>query len=446
MYGAFPQSAGVGAPGLVDQSALPPWLTGGTPQGQAPGPSHGMQARSLVDEQALPEWLRKQPDEQPRPTVAGWLGASAAEEPLPAWITPAHPDAAGRGQMGVPHMNGAPQGAYSPHFSTQGMPDSWQAPAFGAGAQPISEDLALPDWLQAQAAGGAPNPGPGVAPRTNSPYQWDGDPRNASPLQAPQAAASSAFMGEADVAPTMRTPNAPTWGAEPAADGFETDGSRGWNAANEWDDGQPGASENDWSESNGRGAPRGAPLSLDEMPPWLRRSAGPGGAQAGAGSERAARGRKGAAEDGSRRDQSERDFGAWEDDQGWDDGYGGWDDQGRGPDAGRDAAWDDNYDASPAQDPRDAWGAGSRRPDPYDGRGAREDDGWGRGDTFSTGYGESMNPYAGQGNGFDGRSPGMPYDPYPDDDYYGAEGGYDDAMDDQPRGRKGWKGFFRRGE
>ena len=57
-----------------------------------------------------------------------------------------------------------------------------------------------------------------------------------------------------------------------------------------------------------------------------------------------------------------------------------------------------------------------------------------------------MNPYAGQGNGFDGRSPGMRYDPYPDDEYYEAEGGYDDAMDDQPRGRKGWKGFFRRGE
>ena len=100
MYAAPPQQPGMGARGLVDQAALPPWLVGAAPQGQPQGQSLGMQARSLVDEQALPEWLRQQPEERPRPTVAGWLGASAAEEPLPAWVTPAFPDAApGRGQQ-----------------------------------------------------------------------------------------------------------------------------------------------------------------------------------------------------------------------------------------------------------------------------------------------------------------------------------------------------------
>ena len=111
MYAAAPQQIGMGARGLVDQTALPPWLVGAASQGQPQGQSLGMQARSLVDEQALPEWLRQQPEERPRPTVAGWLGASATEEPLPAWVTPAFPDAAsGRGQPSPPA--GAPPLAF----------------------------------------------------------------------------------------------------------------------------------------------------------------------------------------------------------------------------------------------------------------------------------------------------------------------------------------------
>jgi hypothetical protein len=38
-----------------------------------------------------------------------------------------------------------------------------------------------------------------------------------------------------------------------------------------------------------------------------------------------------------------------------------------------------------------------------------------------------------------------PSDPYADANYYGADGGFDDEGA-PPRKRKGWRGFFQRGE
>lgn len=453
---AFPpvEQAGMyGAPGVAAQGAMPPWLAGAAPQGQASGPALGMQARSLVDEQALPEWLRKQPDEQPRPTVAGWLGASAAEEPLPAWVGPGYPDATpGRGPMGAPYvppqgapqMIGSPLGGFGPQGPGQGAPGGWQGAPFGPGGQPMPEDLALPSWLQAQ-AGGAPYAAQGGAPASQGPYAWSG---NEEPAQAAQRAPASAYSGDMEPAPTMRTPNAPTWGAEPEADDVGVDGNQGWNAADRWDDGQSGAAQSDWSENGGRHATRGAPLSVDEMPPWLRRSAGPGGAGAGGGAERAERGRMAFAEDNSRRGDARRETGAWRDERGWDDGEGGWDDQGGEFDDRRDAGWGDDYSGSSDQNSYDAWGASPRGRDRRDAQESLRprDDGWGGADPYSTGYGESANPFASQGSGFDRRSPRGSYDPNPEADYYGADGGYEDDFDDQPRSRKGWKGFFGRGE
>jgi hypothetical protein len=445
---AFPpvEQAGMyGAPGVAGQGSMPHWLAGLAPQPQAPGSALGMQARSLVDEQALPEWLRQQPEAQPRPAVAGWLGASPAEEPSPAWGAPGFPGAAsGPGPMGAfsgaPLMSGAPLGGFGPQAPGQGAPGGWQGGPVGPGGQPISEDLALPGWLQAQ-AGGASYPAQG-------PYPWRG---NEEPVQAAPEAPTSAFAGGMDASPTMRTPNAPTWGAEPEADdaGMDgMDGNQGWNAPDRWDDGPPDAAQSDWGENGGHHAPRGAPLTVDEMPPWLRQSAGPGAARSGAGAERPERGRMAYADDDSRRGDERGETGAWRDERDWDDGDGGWDDRGGGFDDRREAGWGNDYDASSDQSSYDAWGASARgrdRRDAYEGPSPR-DNGWGGGEPYSTGYGESANPFANQGNGFDGRPPRGSYDPYPEDDYYGAGGDYDDDYDDQPRRRKGWKGFFGRGE
>jgi hypothetical protein len=240
-----------------------------------------------------------------------------------------------------------------------------------------------------------------------------------------------------EAAPTMRTPNAPTWGAELEPDDAGVDGNQGWNASDRWVDDPAGAAQSDWGENGGRHAPRGAPLTVDEMPPWLRRSAGPGAARSRAGAQPAERGRMAISENDSRRGDMRGETGGWRDERGWgDEDGGGWDDRGGGFDDRRDAGWGDDYGASPH---------GRDRHDAYEDPRPR-DNGWGGGEPYSTGYGESANPFASQGNGFDAQPPHGSYDPYPEDDYYGADGGYEDDYDDQPRRRKGWKGFFGRGE
>ena len=426
-----PQAPGMGGYGLVDQTALPPWLAGSAQPGQPQGQSHGMQARSLVDEQALPEWLRQHPDERPRPSVAGWLGASATEEPLPAWMSSATPDtASGFGQPGAAQIGGSPLGGYPPqapngyppqapngyppqapangYMPQAPAPGAWQPPVYGQAAPPGSEELALPDWLQAQAgADGAMQPAQEASPSPYPQPQWGEEPAFG------EAAQAGPDMRSDDVGAGQRAPGASPWDNGPLASDPETGEMRedqGWDTSAGWDDGRAGVSSDNRGERDGRGAPRKAPLAPDEMPPWLRRGAEFGAHARPGGSER-------------------RDPAGWGDEQEWDDGAGDWDDPRDGYDTRDNNGWGREYGGNPGQNPRnprDEWGGAP-----------------------SPGYGASADPYTNQRGGYDARGP---RDPYARDDYADYNGGVgfynepDDADDGASRKRKGWRGFFRRGE
>lgn len=466
MYAAPPQVSGMGARGLVDQTALPTWLAGASPQGQQPGQSQGMQARSLVDEQALPEWLRKQPDERPRPPVVGWLGASAAEEPLPSWMSPAIPDMPpGSLQPGGAPVGGLPQNGYTPQAPMPPAINLWQAPAYGVAAPPVSEDLALPDWLQAQAvaqpsagagpvgASGASGAGPGGAPSANPQYQWQ---QERPSFDAPPSAAAAFHSGEPEAPSTMRTPNAPVWDLEPYADETGIGGDQGWDTSEQWDGGQGNAVDDGWEDPGVRGAPRKAPLAPDEMPPWLRSESKDGSRQVygtGGSAERDGRQRGAVDRDVQPKRGSMRDSHGWDDERGWDDESGDWDDQRAGSDDRDHAGWDNGYGAAPMQRSRDEWGDVPQELDPYMSRQAQRNDEWGQRDSFSPSNSASADPYTSQRRGYGERDLRDPYaeNSYADDGMMsdGYSNGYDDAVDpdeDYARKRKGWRGFFRRGE
>ncbi len=461
MHAAPAQMNGMGARGLVDQTALPPWLAGAMPQGQQQGQSHGMQARSLVDEQALPEWLRKQPDEQPRPTVAGWLGASAAEEPLPSWMTPASPDITpGYDQMGGAPVGGPPQNGYAPQAPLPPAINPWQAPAYGTAAPPVSEDLALPDWLQAQAvpptgagpagASSAFGARPGEAPSPAPQYQW----QVGSSFEAPSPATSAIQSGETEAPPTMRAPNVPEWDMEPYAGETEMRDDQRWGASESWDSGQESAFDDGWKDHKERVAPQRVPLTPEEMPPWLRResreSAGQVyGSSNGGSAIRDERQRMGFDRDIAPQQGTRRDSHGWDDEQAWDDGSGGWDEKRGGYDDRDNVDWNDGYNASPMQRSRDEWSDNSQEPDPYMSRHAQRDDEWGQGDFSSRSNHANADPYASQRSGYDMRDSRDPYteNRYVDDGM--LSDGYDDfveADEDHMQQRKGWRGFFRRGE
>ena len=138
--------------------------------------------------------------------------------------------------------------------------------------------------------------------------------------------------------------------------------------------------------------------------------------------------------------------GGWGDEQGWDDGTDAWDSQRGGFDEQDNAGWEREYGVEPRRNPRDEWGDASRAPDPYAGRHAREDAGWEQRAPSSPGYGASADFRGSPQRGFDAREPRDPYAGAEYADYNGATGGYDDADDGHERKRKGWRGFFRRGE
>jgi hypothetical protein len=454
MYGATPAPQGPGARDLLSQNALPSWLAGATPAAPQPQP-YGMQARSLVDDQSLPEWLRQQPDARQQPTVASWLGASAAEEPAPSWMASAAPNGvSGRGQLEAAPYQAAPYQANAQAAPYAAAPQPGapyvggpyvSPPQPGAGwfaqapVQPGSDEVALPDWLHQQAG----------APAESA--RFDALPHPEAPLPMTEAADPAAWIpGQADAGPIVSAAHSPSW--ETGSSGGGASGNIGWGAPQPWGDESVAAqADQEWDDMDGRDSPRkvtrGAPLAADEMPSWLRRSKPSPGA--GSGHVESGRGRQ-SGHDRSQQLAERRAAEGWDEKPSpWDEGSANWN---GAAGAYRDGADGWNDDAG-ARSPR-------RAPDGRDTGLARDD------------YGPAANAYGrddwNQGSARPNRDEewesdqdgGNGHPQYHDDEYdgYGADQGYQvqgrefdqDAGyygdNEEERSQTGWRRYFRRGE
>lgn len=291
-----PQRGGLAAHALLNQQSLPNWLAGAQPgMAQTPPPRggapSGMQARSLVDDQALPRWLRDQPDQAERPNVSEWIGASAAQEPMPPFLN----DAYAQAQIGRAPQPGP--AAFGQAYGQAGAPFSPQGGVTG-GSTGFGDDAAMPDWLRAQ-AGAAPGAAPArpAAPAGGAGFSASDliDPSalpawvtgKAPPEQvfsstqgwsAASTAADSSF-GVSDqgygASLDQGAEQAYEQGYEQGDDGDEG-GQPAWGDA-QWDAGvapNEAPPERRGQRGGGQRQPHGRPLAAEELPPWLRNKAG----------------------------------------------------------------------------------------------------------------------------------------------------------------------------
>lgn len=165
--------------------ATPEWMRSLQAGTQYPGGAAGegsgqgaFSVGSLLSEDALPEWLRTA-GEPPAagPSQGGWGSPARGAGYDAPWSPPAAPPANGLAQPAAGAFGQAwdaqpaatPPGPWAPAPAPVGSP--YAAPGFGNmpgsvagnGASSLFEEAALPDWLQAAAAG-QPLPGPPPAP------------------------------------------------------------------------------------------------------------------------------------------------------------------------------------------------------------------------------------------------------------------------------------------
>ncbi|HZC06756.1 MAG TPA: hypothetical protein VE338_14060 [Ktedonobacterales bacterium] len=484
-----PQVGGMAGHALLDQQALPTWLAGGAGQvGSGPAASRslapsGMQARSLVDDQALPKWLRDQPDDAGRPNVSAWIGASAAQEPMPPVLSEAYGQAQSA-RAPQPNGYGAP---VAPPPAAYGASTVYQPPSPTHG-QPgaAGDEAALPDWLRAQAAGGPPISGPQVQaqPPAHSGQERPGG-FAASDLIDPTALPDW-VTGRAPAAPTFSSTQG--WsvaGPEPdvsygvapdqavgqgygqsafqsaspgyaqedyAQQGYDQQGydQQGYDqpldgAGYEHDGGAQGAAigwdDTAWGQSDAQ-EPIGynqspsqrSPLAPDELPPWLR---GKGGPQAPAAPPAT-----------PERNPWASAAAPVESAQGWDDQEQWSDDDQAGQDwSAAPSGWDDHVDLSHNERQlngwddsavRAGWADSSSRHKRVDPRESRESydsyDSYGQRDQRGASRGAAGYPAAPYGADYDQMA-----NDYGEYDY----GDYDEAPS-APKGGRGWLGFLRR--
>ncbi|HEX8732113.1 MAG TPA: hypothetical protein VF725_08630 [Ktedonobacterales bacterium] len=416
-----PQPGGVNNYAQVNPQALPHWLTGGQPgvvaAPRAPVPS-GMQARSLVDDRALPKWLRDQPESAGAANVSEWIGASAAQEPLPQVLSQAYAQA--------PSAH-APQPFAAPAHAEE--------PPAGAGfsASDLIDPNSLPDWVTQRAP----------APQTFSSTQgW-----------------SSAAPETPDMETVMRTP-AQGFGAsyDDATGGALAEGAEmGW-GDDVWEDdatlapdhtgygpaadhtGYGPAADADYGDAADRTgygaaarAPRGRPLDPNELPPWLQNQ---GGGQPSSGHN-----------PWIAPSQPEGYGGGWDDGEGWDNASSqqpaaGWDDESREWDARPDDRRNDRRGYHDAGDGYSEQRAAAPRWDESN-QGYSEQYPAERRDHQQWDYDQR----GGDGRGNDQRGGGRRgYDQRGyDDGYENDEMDYDESDDDDDGRGRGFLGFLRRG-
>jgi hypothetical protein len=293
---------------LLDQQALPNWLAGQPVVApRAPVPS-GMQARSLVDDHLLPKWLRDQPESTGAANVSEWIGASAAQEPMPSFLSEAYSQAptarapqpyAEQPYSAAPRpvVAAPPPQAPPPQMPQMPPPQAPQgfgaAPTYNGGGQPgYAEDAPLPEWLRAQAggadsqmAGGQEAPAsfaasdlidPSALPdwvtqRAPAPQQFSST--HGWSAASPQLDASGGLAGTDYTGGLPATEYAASPGYADAAGAQATGGYMGWDDESSWGGGAQGDMAYD---EGGDESPygRGRPLEPEELPPWLRGQAG----------------------------------------------------------------------------------------------------------------------------------------------------------------------------
>lgn len=141
----YPAPGDMNARALIDDRALPGWMNQ-PPQGAqangANGLREGLDARSLIDEGALPQWLR---GGQQGGASDQWNAASAAQEPLPTWLT----------QQPPPSSPLAPRGGLAAGPAPMPQGGAMQGRPMGVAAPQLADESALPEWLRSQGMAGA---------------------------------------------------------------------------------------------------------------------------------------------------------------------------------------------------------------------------------------------------------------------------------------------------
>jgi hypothetical protein len=331
-------SGGLSGNSLLDNSALPGWMRGdqSLPQvdpAAAYRDASGMRGNSLIDDAALPSWLRNQPDTPAAapapamppsstpaaPSIANWIGGSAANDAMPAWLGQAYSDArvpplqppqAPAAMPQAPNApwppNGmAPNGMAPNGMAPNGMAPNGMAPLPGTlSANSLMDESALPEWLRAQGPAGA-----GAGPMSAAPPPYGGPQALGASHAGTLADMHTAHMpqpGRPEPQPPQALPPATAYPNEPAPQrfsasdlidpdllpGFLQAGGPGApaggqppfgapashvearsRAPEQWPDREAEAfltSERPAVERPVSRVPRGAPIPEDELPPWLQ--------------------------------------------------------------------------------------------------------------------------------------------------------------------------------
>lgn len=253
----------VSASSLVELDSLPEWMRNGQPQGQAQspkpqqpqmppmstpsplsaagqpsmsaGPAHGFSARDLVDQQALPAWMTQQSGRESNsgtlspqvapPTAQQSMSASSLVDPnaLPSWMRegsqgpstsqPHNAAASSSWQMPQPNMQQVQPGqqagpGWQPQVNQQthqqaNQPINQQMPNGFLAAPSLIDPNALPAWLRPTNAPAAPGAyGPPRVENVRVPSRPRGEQ---GPQEGSEVAANvfASMLGVASAAPNF---------------------------------------------------------------------------------------------------------------------------------------------------------------------------------------------------------------------------------------------------
>lgn len=309
-------SGGLSGNSLLDDNALPGWMRGDPSPAQGdPAAAYrdagGMRGHSLIDDAALPAWLRNQPGPsaaqpfpnvqppQPQPptapSIANWIGGSAANDAMPAWLDQAYNEAR------VPPLQSPPQAPAGGAWPANGAPPNGAPPLPGSlNASSLMDESALPEWLRTQGQG----QGQGQAQQQVPAPPNMGRPPMGAPHGGTLADMHTARMPQPRQGPDQgngwqasRNPTRDAFGNEPepqrfsASDLIDPDALPGFMQGGNGGSAAGGAAAfgalpgnnaarsrapGQWPDRDGQQGPmrsqpsrRGVPIPEEELPPWL---------------------------------------------------------------------------------------------------------------------------------------------------------------------------------
>ncbi len=249
---AYPGQGAVAQPGqgitaqsLVDENALPPWLSEGKIAAAQSSPAQPIQASSLVEQEDVPEWMKtlqpqsstpfsneRRPEPKPVAPSQPLSGMSAHDlidpQAVPDWMKAQGNQGNASAPRGMAQDMGGQQSAQTTQRNTgQSMPNQMA----GFSAASLLDENALPQWLHESgsnarqsnqsAAGGVGNgwgsvPSPSYPAASNTgtytPMQdnsWSAQVPPQTPMGSPsqqgQGMPASSFIDEDALPPWLRT-------------------------------------------------------------------------------------------------------------------------------------------------------------------------------------------------------------------------------------------------